>query len=108
MTLSQRGFTLGSIDVFTTYQGSVVYAALIGLSLLTINRQQLNPAQLKSQSLEPVSVDLRGLDQTSALPSEMTNSKPCGRWRWLAAGTAGSAHVAVDPAARVAIVQWWR
>ena len=69
MTLSQRRFTLGSIDVFTTWQGSVVYAALIGLSLLMINRQQLNLAQLNSQSLEPVRVDLRGLDQTSALPS---------------------------------------
>ena len=33
-----------------------------------INRQQLNLAQLNSQSLEPVSVDLRELDQTSALP----------------------------------------
>jgi len=69
MTLSQRRFTLGSIDVFTTWQGSVVYAALIGLSLLMINRQQLNLVQLNSQSLGPVRVDLRGLDQTPALPS---------------------------------------
>ena len=69
MTFSQRRFTLGSIDVFTTWQGSVVYAALIGLSLLMINRQQLNLVQLNSQSLEPVRVDLRGLDQTPALPS---------------------------------------
>ena len=69
MTLSQRRFTLGSIDVFTTWQGSVVYAALIGLSLLMINRQQLNLVQLNSQSLEPVRIDLRGLDQTPALPS---------------------------------------
>ena len=69
MTFSQRRFTLGSIDVFTTWQGSVVYAALIGLSLLMINRQQLNLVQLNSQSLEPVRIDLRGLDQTPALPS---------------------------------------
>ena len=69
MTLSQRLFTLGSIDVFTTWQDSVVYAALIGLSLLMINQQQLNLAQLNSQSLEPVRVDLGGLDQTSAFPS---------------------------------------
>ena len=59
--LAQRRFKLGSIEVFTTWQGSVVYAALIGLSLLMINRQQLNLAQLNSQSLEPVRVDLRGL-----------------------------------------------
>ena len=69
MTSSQRRFTPGSIDVFTTWQGSVVYAALIGLSLLMINRQQLNLVQLNSQSLEPVRIDLRGLDQTPALPS---------------------------------------
>ena len=42
MTLSQRRFTLGSIDGFTSWQGSVVYAALIGLGLLMIKRQQLN------------------------------------------------------------------
>ena len=39
MTLSQRRFTLGSIDVFTTWQGSVVSAALIDLCLLMIIRQ---------------------------------------------------------------------
>ena len=33
-------FTPGSIDVFTTWQGSVVYGAVILLSLLAINRQQ--------------------------------------------------------------------
>ena len=54
MTLSQHHFILGSIDVFITWQGSVVCAALIGLSLLMINRQQLNLAQLNSQSVEPV------------------------------------------------------
>ena len=66
--LNQRRFTLGSIDVFTTWQGSVVYAALIALSLLTINRQQQNLALRNSQSLEPVRADLRGLDQTAVLP----------------------------------------
>ena len=30
-------FTLGNIDVFTTWQGTVVYAAVIGFSLLAIN-----------------------------------------------------------------------
>ncbi len=33
MTLTQLHFTLGSIGVFTIWQGSVVCAALIGLSL---------------------------------------------------------------------------
>ena len=75
MTLSQRRFTLGSIDFFTTWQGGVVYAALIGLSLLMINRQQLTLAQLNSQSLEPVRLDLRGLDKTLALPSGDNQNK---------------------------------
>ena len=49
---------------------SLDYAALIGLSLLMINWQQLNLAQLNSQSLKPVRVDLRELDQNSALPRD--------------------------------------
>ena len=69
LNLSQRRFTLGSIDVFTTWQGSVVYAVLIGISLLIINRQQQNLALSNSQSLEPVRADLSGLDQTTSLPS---------------------------------------
>ena len=62
-------FTVGSIDIFTTWQGSVVYAVLIGISLLMINRQQQNLALRNSQSLEPVRADLSGLDQTTSLPS---------------------------------------
>ena len=70
VNLTQRRFTLGSIDVFTTWQGSVVYAVLIGISLLMINRQQQNLALRNSQSLEPVRADLSGLDQTTSLPSK--------------------------------------
>ena len=69
VNLTQRRFTLGSIDVFTTWQGSVVYAVLIGISLLMINRQQQNLALRNSQSLEPVRADLSALDQTTSLPS---------------------------------------
>ena len=69
VNLTQRRFTLGSIDVFTTWQGSVVYAVLIGISLLMINRQQQNLALRNSQSLEPVRADLSGMDQTTPLPS---------------------------------------
>ena len=82
--LNQRRFTLGSIDVFTTWQGSVVYAALITLSLLTINRQQQNLALRNSQSLEPVRADLGALDQTAALPSgdpQFDNLRPLDRAR---------------------------
>lgn len=69
VNLTRRRFTLGSIDVFTTWQGSVVYAVLIGISLLMINRQQQNLALRNSQSLEPVRADLSGMDQTTPLPS---------------------------------------
>ena len=69
VNLTQRRITLGSIDVFTTWQGSVVYAVLIGISLLMINRQQQNLALRNSQSLEPVRADLSGLDQATSLPS---------------------------------------
>ena len=82
--LNQRRFTLGSIDVFTTWQGSVVYAALIALSLLTINRQQQNLALRNSQSLEPVRADLAALDQTGALPSgdpQLDTLRPLDRAR---------------------------
>ena len=84
VNLNQRRFTLGSIDVFTTWQGSVVYAALIALSLLTINRQQQNLALRNSQSLEPVRADLAALDQTAALPSgdpQLDTLRPLDRAR---------------------------
>ena len=66
---SQRRFTPGNIDVLTTWQGTVVYAAVISLSLLMINRQQHDLAMRNSQSLEPVRVDLQGLRQAEAIPS---------------------------------------
>ncbi|MDA0258653.1 MAG: helix-turn-helix transcriptional regulator [Cyanobacteria bacterium] len=69
VNVSQRRFTPGNIDVFTTWQGTVVYAAVIGLSLLMINRQQQDLAIRNSQSLEPVRVDLQGLRQAEAIPS---------------------------------------
>ena len=41
MALSQRRFSLSTIDVFTTWQSSVDYAALIGLRLLMIIWQKI-------------------------------------------------------------------
>ena len=62
-------FTPGNIDVFTTWQGSVVYAAVIVLSLLAINRQQQQLAQRNSVSLEPVRAELRAISDPSAAAS---------------------------------------
>ena len=60
-------FTPGSIDVFTTWQGSVVYAAVIALSLLAINRQQQDLVLRNSLSLEPVRADIQAISSRSAL-----------------------------------------
>jgi len=54
----QGRFTLGSIDVFTTWQGTLVYAVVIAFSLLAINRQQQDLALRNSLSLEPVRADV--------------------------------------------------
>ena len=58
-----RRFTLGNIDVFTTWQGTVVYAIVIGLSLLGINRQQKDLALRNSLSLEPVRADVEAINR---------------------------------------------
>ena len=60
-------FTPGSIDVFTTWQGSVVYAAVIALSLLAINRQQQELVLRNSLSLEPVRAEIQAISSRSAL-----------------------------------------
>ena len=60
-------FTLGSIDVFTTWQGSVVYGAVMVLSLMALNRQQHDIAARNSLSFAPVPADLSSLQQTDAL-----------------------------------------
>jgi hypothetical protein len=52
-------FTLGSIDVFTTWQGSVVYGLVMLLSLVAINRKQQILARQNSFALEPVRANLR-------------------------------------------------
>ena len=64
-----RRFTPGSIDVFTTWQGSVVYAVVIVLSLWALNRQQQDLAMRNSQTLEPVKADLRELGKADASTS---------------------------------------
>ena len=67
-----RRFTPGTIDVLTTWQGSVVYVLVIGLSLMALNRQQQDLVLRNSQSLEPVQADLRGLrgSKTTSSPTD--------------------------------------
>ena len=67
-------FTLGSIDVFTTWQGSVVYGLVMLLSLLVLNRQRHDLAVRNSVSFEPVSVEMTGLQDAAPdqEPAEQT------------------------------------
>ena len=65
-------FTLGSIDVFTTWQGGVVYGLVMVVGLLMLNRQQHDLAVRNSLTIEPVRADLNSLQQpgTFQLPDE--------------------------------------
>ena len=58
-------FTPGSIDVFTTWQGSVVYGAVMLFSLVAINRQQQTLARQNSLALEPVRANLQAIPSAS-------------------------------------------
>ena len=60
-------FTLGSIDVFTTWQGSVVYGVVMVVSLMALNRQQHDLAARNSLTFMPVPADLSSLHQTDAV-----------------------------------------
>ena len=52
-------FTLGSIDIFTTWQGSLVYIVVIGVSLLALNQQQRQLAIDNTKSFTPVPLNLQ-------------------------------------------------
>ena len=75
-----RRFTLGNIDVFTTWQGTVVYAVVIGFSLLGINRQQQDLALRNSLSLEPVRADVERSTVARTWRVQISASPPCGPW----------------------------
>ena len=54
-------FTPGSIDVFTTWQGSVVYGAVMLFSLVALNRQQQTLARQNSLAVEPVRANIQAI-----------------------------------------------
>ena len=93
-----RRFTLGNIDVFTTWQGTVVYAIVIGLSLLGINRQQKDLALRNSLSLEPVRADVEAINRrptpagsderiASLRPLEQVQQRTPEQWLELVSGS---------------------
>ena len=52
-------FTLGSIDIFTTWQGSLVYILVITASLFALNQQQRQLAIDNTKSFAPVPLNLQ-------------------------------------------------
>ncbi len=93
-----RRFTLGNIDVFTTWQGTVVYAMVIALSLLGINRQQKDLALRNSLSLEPVRADVEAINRrptpadfderiASLRPLEQVQQRTPQQWLELVSGS---------------------
>ncbi|BEV36424.1 helix-turn-helix transcriptional regulator [Synechococcus sp. M16CYN] len=72
-------FTIGSIDVFTTWQGSLIYGAMMLLSLLAINRQRQDLALRNALSLEPVRADVQAIalpPSPSAGPTILERLRP--------------------------------
>ncbi|MFL0777831.1 MAG: helix-turn-helix domain-containing protein [Prochlorococcus sp.] len=55
-------FTPGSIDVFTTWQGSIIYAVVMLSSLFALNLQQKRLAELNSQTLVPITANTQSID----------------------------------------------
>ena len=51
-------FTLGSIDVFTTWQGSLLYVVCISTSLFLLNRYFYENPQLHQSPMGPVSLSI--------------------------------------------------
>lgn len=50
-------FTLGSIDIFTTWQGSVVYGAVMIGSILALNHQQRHLININALSPKPIPIN---------------------------------------------------
>ena len=74
-------FTLGSIDIFTTWQGSLVYIVVITVSLIGLNQQQRQLAIDNTKSFTPVPLNLQqdsdallqGLRPLAELRSQQTS-----------------------------------
>ena len=50
-------FTLGSIDIFTTWQGSLVYGAVMIGSILALNHQQRHLSNMNAFSPKPIPIN---------------------------------------------------
>ena len=86
-----RRFTVGSIDILSTWQGSVVYGVVMVGTLMALNQQQRYLAQRNSQQLEPIAptaddLDLNNQRQGDAAtlpglrPLEDSKRRPLVQW----------------------------
>lgn len=86
-----RRFTLGSIDIISTWQGGVVYGAVMLGTLMALNQQQRYLAQRNSQQLAPIpptADDLQISNQQNLLnpgipgirPLDDARRKPLSQW----------------------------
>ena len=73
-------FTLGNIDVFTTWQGTVVYAAVIAFSLLAINRQQQDLPCATASVSNPCVLMWRRSAVVRTRWVQTKASRPCAPW----------------------------
>ena len=86
-----RRFTIGSIDILSTWQGSVVYGVVMVGTLMALNQQQRYLAQRNSHQLLPIGPTAEDLDLNNTLrtsnsgipglrPLDDLQSRPLVRW----------------------------
>jgi len=68
-------FTLGSIDVFTTWQGSLLYVVCISTSLLLLNRYFYENPQVHQSPMGPVSLSIQSREPSDSNRSNKPSSQ---------------------------------
>ena len=74
-----RRFTIGSIDILSTWQGSVVYGVVMVGTLMALNQQQRYLAQRNSHQLQPIAPTADDLDlnnQRQGLAATLPGLRP--------------------------------
>lgn len=68
---ANRRFTLGSIDIVSTWQGGVVYGVVMLGTLMALNQQQRYLAQRNSHQLEPIPPTAEDLQISNPQPAAL-------------------------------------
>nr|WP_115019905.1 helix-turn-helix transcriptional regulator [Synechococcus sp. UW140] len=75
-TAGNRRFTIGSIDIVSTWQGSVVYGVVMLGTLMALNQQQRHLAQRNSQQLQPIAPTAADLQISNRTQGSETGLPP--------------------------------